>query len=278
MRRARHADGRCDVRHEQARRVRTPEVTRIRLEIGRGRVERDRDVGRLLDREPARPRVEGIEGRRPVLVEELLRRGERHERRLDLARRRSSGGAPAPALPRPRRAGSTSTSPGSPGRARRRASVDVPASGVLPARICTPGAVMSGLLDAEQLGGPPRELKGAIRSPCTAPSPPGRERRGDAGMRARGSQDLAPRVVLEMIVGNEVVVGVESLQRQVVEDHPDAAALRDVEALLGAGVHAAPAERRSCRRRRRPAVELSTERIADGAPRRRRHRSDRCRR
>ncbi len=41
----------------------------------------------------------------------------------------------------------------------------VAGSGVMPARICTPGAVMSGLLTPSVWPGPPRELKAAMTSP-----------------------------------------------------------------------------------------------------------------
>ena len=136
----------------------------LRLEVGRGRVERDRDVGGPLDREPARAGVEGIEGRRPVLVDELPGRGERHERRLDLPRRPARVERPH----QRRRAGDVRARHRrplrSPGRARPRGVGGVDRSGVLPARICTPGAVMSGLPTPSSWSGPPRELKAAIRS------------------------------------------------------------------------------------------------------------------
>jgi hypothetical protein len=241
MRRARHADGRCDVRHEQARRVRTPEVTRIRLEIGRGRVERDRDVGRLLDREPARPRVEGIEGRRPVLVEELLGRGERHEHRLDLTRHETR-------VERPHQRGRARDV-----RARHRRPLDrleelVVRVGQRDRVGCVAGEDLHagrrdvGLARAQQLERATARAERSHQVGDTTLGPSASEARGDAGMRVEEIQDLDPRVVLEMNRGNRVAVGSQSLQRHVVEDHPEAAPLRDVEALLEACVHAAPAE------------------------------------
>ena len=44
--------------------------------------------------------------------------------------------------------------------------------GVCPARICTPGAVMSGLLTPRVWPGPPRELKAAITSGWTRVASP----------------------------------------------------------------------------------------------------------
>ena len=106
--------------------------------------------------------------------------------------------------------------------------------GVMPARIWTPGAVMSGLM-TRPAG--PRDEKAAMTSPwpsCETPAvnvavaPVWRVHEGHEGGAVGQVDGRQP-----------VVVGLDVGQRRVVEDHPGGAALEDVEALLDTGVGAA---------------------------------------
>ena len=92
--------------------------------------------------------VERIGRRDQVLLDDVGGR-RRHQRRLDLARASSPGAAALSRMRRRRRcAATTSTCRRSPGSTRRAGrSATLSGVGVWPARICTPGAVMSGLMN-----------------------------------------------------------------------------------------------------------------------------------
>ncbi len=120
--------------------------------------------------------VERIGRRRQVLLDDVGRR-RRHQRRLDLARRPRTGAAPSSGSPSRRCAATTSTCRRSPGRTRlagRRATPSSVGTGVCPARICTPGAVMSGLMKSPA---GPRDENAAITSPSPSRLHAGGERR-----------------------------------------------------------------------------------------------------
>ena len=113
--------------------------------------------------------------------------------------------------------------------------------GVCPARICTPGAVTSGLLMPRVCNGPPRELNDAITSPCAGAAAPCEKVAVTAGCAIRKALSCAPSAALQVNRRNEMIVGASSLQGRVDQDHPDRAAHRDVVALGDARVHAAHA-------------------------------------
>ena len=167
------------------------------------------------------------------------------QRGLDLARASSPGAARTPGPRRRRRAATTSRCPRWPGTVcpagRPPASSSV---GVLPARMCRPGAVTSGLRKCPP---GPREENVAITSPCQV----GLGALGELAGRARvggqeGSRNSVP--VVEVDRRKPVVVGLDVGRRAGCRGScPTAPPCEDVEALLDAAGCRRAHRRRSCR-------------------------------
>ena len=114
----------------------------------------------------------------------------------------------------------------------------------MPARIWTPGAVTSGLMNSPA---GPRDEKAAMTSPWPSCDCAGGERAGHAGCGGHERDEVG---AVGQVDGRQpVVVGLDVGEGRVVQDHPGGAALEDVEALVDAGVGRRAGRRRSCRRR-----------------------------